>query len=68
MDKFWVWLLISIGAGLLLFPASYFYGMYEDKKEGVIVSKKKNIQLAGIMAVWPVLACVITWVGIWFNL
>lgn len=68
MSDFWIWLLISATAGLILFPATYFYEKWEDKREGVVVSPKKNLLIATVMGIWPVAACIVTWAGIWLEI
>ena len=68
MFGFWFWLLISIGVGLVLFPVTYFYGWWEGKKNGKTEPKKQSLLIAIIMGLWPVAACVTTWMGIWLQL
>lgn len=68
MHDFVVWLLISIGAGILLFPAAYFYERWESKREGTILPKKKSLLIAAVMGAWPIAACLATWAGLWLGL
>ena len=68
MDSFWFWFLISVGAGVIGFPLTCLLITFEDKRDGIVTSKKQKVLCSGVCSLLPVFACVITWLGVWFNL
>ena len=68
MESFLFWFLISIVCGAILFPITYFYSKWESTRNGETQVKRTSLIQATVMALWPVMGCLVTWAGIWLNL
>ena len=68
MESFLFWFVISVVCGAILFPITYFYSKWEGTRNGEPQVKRMSLTMAAVMAMWPVTACIVTWIGIWLKL
>lgn len=68
MNSFMFWFLLSIVLGAVLFTLGYFYDKWECKKKDIESTNKNHLQIASAIGLWPIAACLTTWIGIWLNL